>query len=106
MKKIAFITPPDAEHGFGLAGIVHHVVDAEEIENILKKVTADPDAGLLIMDERIIRELPEERMKELEEAWHGIILALPSPEKPPEEAGDYAARLIRRAIGYHVRIRL
>ena len=34
----------------------------------------------------------------------GILLVLPSPEKLPAEVEDYAARLIRRAIGYHVRL--
>lgn len=106
MKKIVFITPADAAYGFGLAGVVHHAIVAGEAEETLKKATSDPDVGLMILDERIIIEIPEERMKELEESWQGIILALPSPGKPPEEAEDYAARLIRRAIGYHVRLRL
>jgi len=39
-------------------------------------------------------------------ALFGILLVLPSPVKPPAEVEDYAARLIRRAIGYHVRIKM
>ena len=43
-------------------------------------------------------------LRELEQAWNGVLLVLPSPEKPPAEVEDYAARLIRKAIGYHVRL--
>jgi hypothetical protein len=31
---------------------------------------------------------------------------LPSPERAVEEIEDYASRLIRRAIGYHVRLKI
>jgi V/A-type H+-transporting ATPase subunit F len=40
----------------------------------------------------------------MEHGWAGILLVLPSPEKLPAEVEDYAARMIRRAIGYHVRL--
>jgi vacuolar-type H+-ATPase subunit F/Vma7 len=112
MKKIAFITPRDATYGFGLTGVPQHAVDASEFEAVLKKSMEDPENGLLIIDERLVAAgrdtagVSEERLRELEHAWHGILLVLPSPVKPPPEAEDYAARLIRRAIGYHVRLKL
>jgi hypothetical protein len=46
----------------------------------------------------------EEHLREREQNWNGIMLVLPSPEILPAEAEDYASRLIRRAIGYHVRL--
>jgi vacuolar-type H+-ATPase subunit F/Vma7 len=104
MKKIIFITPPDAEPGFSLAGIAHRAVEPAEARDSLFDATTDPDAGLVILDERLLEEVGEERLRELEKGWHGIVLVLPSPEKPPPEKEDYASRLIRRAIGYHVRL--
>jgi vacuolar-type H+-ATPase subunit F/Vma7 len=104
LKKIVFITPRDAEFGFGLAGITHKVVDPDGAGEAVTAILSDPDAGLVILDERLLPALGEERMRELEEDWPGIILVLPSPERLPAEAEDYAARLIRRAIGYHVRL--
>ncbi len=106
MKKIAFITPPDAGYGFNLTGVPQYVTDAGELEATLKKAMADQNAGLVIVDERLIGAMPEERLRELDHGWGGVFLILPSPEKPPEEVEDYAARLIRRAIGYHVRLKL
>jgi V/A-type H+-transporting ATPase subunit F len=104
MKKIIFLTPRDAEFGFSLAGIAHQVIEPSETWETLRTVTADPDAGLVILDERLLQAVGEERIREVEEDWPGIVLILPSPEKLPAEAEDYAARLIRRAIGYHVRL--
>jgi V/A-type H+-transporting ATPase subunit F len=77
-----------------------------ETEEALKQTMAQPDNGLVIVDERLLQGMPDERMRELEQSWQGILLVLPSPVKPPAEVEDYAARLIRRAIGYHVRLKL
>ena len=104
MKKIVFITPHDAEYGFSLTGITHQTVDPAETEVVLGDMMAEPDNGLVIVDERLIRTLTEERLREMEHGWSGILLVLPSPEKLPAEVEDYAARMIRRAIGYHVRL--
>jgi len=106
MKKIAFITPPDASYGFSLGGVAQHAVQVSDAEETLKEVMTEPDAGLVIIDERLLQGMPEERMRELEHGWAGILLVLPSPEKPPAEVEDYAARLIRRAVGYHVRLKI
>lgn len=105
MKKIAFITPHDAAYGFALTGITQHAVDAGGMEEKLRDVMADPDAGLVVIDERLMHEVAEDRLREMEHGWNGIFLVLPSPERAAPEAEDYAARLIRRAIGYHVRLK-
>jgi vacuolar-type H+-ATPase subunit F/Vma7 len=110
--KIAFVTPPDAEYGFSLTGISQAVAINSEIEDMLKKTMEETESGLVVIDERLLspgrdaKGLNEERLRELENHWQGILLVLPSPEKPPAETEDYAARLIRRAIGYHVRLKL
>lgn len=104
MKKIVFLTTRDAEHGFSLAGIMHLAVEPAETGGVLDRVLAEPDNGLVIIDERLVQGEIEERLRDREQAWGGILLVLPSPEMLPPEAEDYAARLIRRAIGYHVRL--
>jgi vacuolar-type H+-ATPase subunit F/Vma7 len=104
MKSIAFITPPDAAYGPGLCGVAQHTVEPCDAEETLTRTMAEPGNGLVIIDERLLAAVPEEKLRELEKAWRGILLVLPSPAKPPADAEDYAARLIRRAIGYHVRL--
>lgn len=105
MKKIVFITPRDAEYGFALAGIGQYAVEPGGAEEKLREASDDPDTGLVIIDERLLSGISAERVRELEHGWHGIFLVLPSPEKAAPGAEDYAARLIRNAIGYHVRIK-
>jgi len=105
LKKIAFITPQDAEYGFSLAGISQYIAGKEDAEAKLEKIMSEPDIGLIILDERIMPAIDGERMRKMEERWQGILLVLPSPGKPSAETEDYAARLIRKAVGYHVRLK-
>jgi len=106
MKKIAFITPPDARYGFSLTGIFQQAVESAALEDALKKNMDEANTGLIIIDERLLSGMPEDRFQEMERGWNGILLVLPSPVQPPAGAEDYASRLIRRAIGYHVRLKL
>ena len=107
MKKLAVLTPLDARHGFSLAGARQLLVSPEEAEATLRRVLADPDTKVAVIDERLLPGIPEERFKELEKRWFGVLVVLPAPATgggEPEE--DYALRLIRRAIGYHVRLQV
>lgn len=106
MNSVVFITKHDALPGFGLAGIHQHAVNENELEVILGRIITNSGNGLLVIDERLTAGLGEERLREIERTWHGVMVVLPSPVPPPSEVEDYAARLIRRTIGYHVRIRL
>lgn len=106
MKKIAFITMPDAEFGFGLAGVNQYVAEHGHALETLNEAISHPTTGLVIIDERLLRDIGEENMRAMEKRWDGILLVLPSPGRPVEEAEDYLSRLIRRAIGYHVRFKI
>lgn len=104
MKRIVFLTPHDAEYGFSLAGVVQNVIAEEEAEPKLRSLLSEPDTGLVVIDERLISGISDERLRELESRWYGVLLILPAPERTAMEVEDYALRLIRRAIGYHVKI--
>lgn len=106
MKKVLTVTSQDARYGFALAGIDQYAAEAIELEEVLVKAVTDTRNGLVIVDERLISGMHEERFREIERSWTGVVVVLPSPVLGPAEVEDYASRLIRRAIGYHVRIRL
>ena len=107
MKNLVFLTPADARHGFSLAGARQMVVDAGEAEEALVRALADPDTRVAVIDERLLAGIAEKRLRELEKRWSGVLVVLPAPaEGGGEPAEDYALRLIRRAIGYHVRLRV
>lgn len=106
MKRIVFITPRDARYGFSISGVVQLAVKPDEAEATIRKVIAGEDTGVVVIDERLIGGISEERFREMEKKWYGMLLVLPAPERPAEEGEDYASRLIRRAVGYHVRLHL
>lgn len=105
MKRIVALTAPDADNGFACCGAVQHAVAPGEVEAVLSQVLAEPENGVVILDERLVDEVGEERLRAVEQRWPGVLVVLPAPERGAGEE-DYAARLIRRAVGYHVRVRL
>lgn len=104
MKKIVVLTPQDARHGFSLAGVSQLIATPDEAEAAVCRAMEDPECGLVILDERLWAGIAEERFREMERRWFGVLVVLPAPERGAEEAEDYAQRLIRRVIGYHVRL--
>lgn len=104
MKKIVVITPPDAGFGFTLAGVTQILSTPEEAEAAVRQHMDDPECGVVILDERLLPGIDEQRFKEMERRWFGVLVVLPVPERGAREGEDYAARLIRRVIGYHVRL--
>ena len=106
MKKIAFITPQDAEFGFNLTGADQFIANRDSLISVLNSIILKPGTGLIIIDERLIGIVNEEKLRETERTWGEILIVMPSPERPKAEIEDYATRLIRRAIGYHVRLKI
>jgi vacuolar-type H+-ATPase subunit F/Vma7 len=106
MKRVAFITTGDAEYGFSLAGVIQLIAQEEEACNLLREAMARPEIGLIVLDERLMRAVTEEALHEIEREWHGILLVLPAPERPGVPAEDYVQRMIQRAIGYQVRLKV
>lgn len=106
MSEVVFITPEDARYGFSLAGTVQLTVDAEHAEELLRQTTADEDIGVVVIDERLVEAIDEKYYRQLEEHWRGLLVTLPAPERGAAGAEDSLQRLIRRALGYHVRLQL
>lgn len=105
MKKIVFITPGDARPGFALAGFQQHATTVAGVEEALRSVLADPETRVAVVDERLLPGMSEERFKEMGARWPGVLVVLPAPEQQGAESEeDYALRIIRKAIGYHVRL--
>ncbi len=104
MKNIVFITLRDAHHGFSLTGVTQYTVAVEEAETTLAQALAEPEGGVVVIDERLLAGINEKRLREMERRWFGILVVLPAPEKGGGVEEDYALRIIRQAIGYHVRL--
>lgn len=104
MKRVVFITPEDARYGFSLVGVGQIIASQEDIEAVLNKVLVEKETGIVVLDERLSKGIDPERLRQMEERWFGLFLILPAPERPLTATEDYALEIIKRAIGYHVRI--
>lgn len=104
MKGVTILTPADARYGFSLAGVTQLVLTPEEAEGALQGLLDDPQTGVVAIDERLVQGMEEGRFRELERRWYGVLLVLPAPQGGEGET-DYFERLIRRALGYHVRLK-
>ncbi len=104
MSEVIFITTGDARYGFSLAGSQQLIITPAEAETQVIASMADKDVGVLVLDERLVQAIGEKRLAELEAGWQGMLVTLPAPEAGGEE--DALQRMIRRALGYHVRLQL
>ena len=105
MRRIVFLTPEELPYGFAMAGFDQLPVADREAAEKLEKVVGEPETGVVVIDERLLDAIPEELLRQLQQSWAGIVLVLPSPAGALPVEEDYLQRLIRRALGYHVRIR-
>ena len=105
MTEVVFITPEDARYGFSLAGTMQLTVAAEQAEELLRQTIAEADVGVVVIDERLVKAIDAKYFSELEEHWLGLLVTLPAPKRETVEE-DYLQRLIKRALGYHVRLQL
>jgi V/A-type H+-transporting ATPase subunit F len=107
VRKIVVIAPPDVRSGFALAGVRQLSASPEELPVLLQRLVRDPLHGAIIVDERLVTGGARAFIRELDRRWTGLVIVLPAPERAGAVADeDYVLQLIRRAIGYQVRLSL
>lgn len=106
MSEVVFITPEDARYGFSLAGTVQLTVSAQKAAALLTKTLGDENVAVVIVDERLIGGIDAQHFSELAASRRGVLVTLPAPLPRDEKTDDYLQRLIKRVLGYHVRLNL
>jgi vacuolar-type H+-ATPase subunit F/Vma7 len=105
MNRIVALTPADAYNGFACCGAVQQAVAPGRAREALERALESGGSGVVILDERLVDEVGEETLHFLEQQWPGVLVVLPAPGLGG--AGeDYAMRLIRRAVGYQVKVKI
>lgn len=108
MSKILVITYPNMALGYRLAGVdVIQVVEGDDYVEIMNKALKTEDLGILAVEDAILNKLPESFVKRIGKAAMPLIVPVSTPAKwKGEKKGEsYIARLIRRAIGYQIKIK-
>ena len=110
MSRVLAILSEDLGTGFALAGVeVVKTRDLGGAREALRTAMGGGTYGLIVVEEELLRSLPQERRDEINAAAVPLVIAIPGEMLWREEAGpadDYVARLIRRAVGYQLNIRL
>lgn len=104
MSALVVLSPADAHPGFALAGVLHEAVAPPQLEERLRHWLADPQTGVVVLDERLLPALPDEKLRALERGARALLVVLPAPAGGAV-GEDYLRRLLRRVLGYQVRIR-
>ena len=102
--KLIVITTPGASSGYALAGVhVLEALDAHDAERHLTRL--DATEGVIIVDQRLYEELPDELRKSLNRSPTPVVIPVPGPNWGAEStAHEYIVDILRRAIGYRVRL--
>jgi vacuolar-type H+-ATPase subunit F/Vma7 len=101
------IARPGVCAGFALAGVACHEADSgSRLEEVLERNHADEVAVLLVQSD-LLDLLPDAFRKRLAKRALPLVVPFPAPATIEEPgAGEaYVSELLRRAIGYRVRLR-
>ena len=105
MYRVKVICPRRNETGYALAGVeTSGYPTLAEGEKLISSALEEPDLGVLLIDEAALSSLDQRLTKRLEDSEMPLVLSLPM-EIAAEAGKEYLERVIRRVIGYQVRLR-
>jgi vacuolar-type H+-ATPase subunit F/Vma7 len=108
MSHVIALMEKEAGLGYRLAGVeVRETPNPEEMGRQAISLSRDPGVRLVLLDEEIFHGLPVTLQRSLEENRTPLFVPIPSLplRKGAPRPEEYVARLIRRAVGYQIRIR-
>jgi V/A-type H+-transporting ATPase subunit F len=105
-RGLAVVVRPGDGLGFRLAGAAVDEVAAGGEAAVLRRLVADPAVGVVAVEEEILRALPPRLLRRAQEAGVPVLLPFSLPRRWGESGrGEaYVAALIRRAVGYAVKL--
>ena len=107
MTSIRVISRPAASAGFALAGVATtEVTSAREAAAQIESLSLRPEIAVLLVEQELLDTLSEPERRELMRRPAPIIVPFPGPDwsERGAPAESYVLELLRRAIGYRVRL--
>lgn len=111
MYSVTAILPQSLADGFALCGLaVVYAETPEQTKSAIEDAIENGDHGIVVVSEEMVNRIDERSARRFHERSVPLIITIPGDlvwRDPEEERSDeYAAALIRRAIGYQLNIRL
>ena len=105
-EQLMVITSPGLSAGFALAGVpVFEASDGADAARQIGHLVDEMNAGVIIMDEPLYEDLPEEIKRDLRKSAHPVVIPVAGPNWTTEtSAHEYIVEILRRAIGYRVKL--
>lgn len=104
---VRVLCSPAVAAGFALASLATVLAETgEEAAGKLDELRRRAEVGVVLIEEALYEAMPEETLRSLSATPVPMVVPFPGPvwkERPPAEA--YIVELLRRAIGYRVRLR-
>lgn len=106
--RLVVIARPGLSLGFVIAGVTvfeesHGRDAAARIRRLISG--SEQGAAVVLIDEALYDELPEEFRHESRHHAQPVIISVPGPQWTEEsKAQEYIVEILRRAIGYRVRL--
>jgi len=106
--RLLVLCRPASAAGFRLAGLpVLEVPDAAEATRRMHDLLADASLGMVLLESALHDALDDEVRRRIASRALPLVIPFPSPAWEERAAGAdaYIIELLRRAIGYQVRLR-
>ncbi len=104
--RLEIAVRPGEGLGFRLAGVATHEVAPGEEPARLRELLGDPAIGVLAVETEVLRFVPEHLLARAAARGLPVVLPFALPRRYGEagRGREYVAALIRRAVGYHVKL--
>ncbi len=107
MYKLVVLTDPETSHGFRLAGVdVYEADSPESARSRLIDLINDDRSGIIAVDEDLMAVIDDRLKEKIDRLYRPIVIPIPSKKKVEitDERPEYIRRLIRRAIGFDIKL--
>lgn len=107
MFSVVVITGRENSYGFQLAGVQVRVAeDVQEARQYLVSAVNDDQVGLIALDDALMGAVDGPLREKLDRVYRPVLIPIPSRSaaEVSEERRDYIRHLIRRAVGFDIRV--
>lgn len=106
IASVRVLCRPEVAPGFAATGVaVERLGAGADVAGAIAAAAGHEGVGVLLVEEELYRALGEEARRRVDRMTRPVVVPFPSPAWEVAEAAEaYVVELLRRAIGYRVRL--